>query len=268
MKKFGCIAVCLALCMVFCSRCFAAQVPLWLLTYSTGSGEAYIYARPDGMRIEYLRHLVLLSTAPKWQPVFFSTKVKRIYYMPQDIKSLARASSKFVKYDFRLQRPSFPEENWFGLRVIHKTLPIKEFQADGMSGLHTDNAVRACRIDLFETKSLPLSTGAITSAQMYFSERYALATDCIPLGLRITDDSGKSLWIFKLRSASNTSGDLALYDRPKNLAIAKTQTAVYLDDRQQSEMKNIAKDLGIIEVPNKEPGNVLGKESGKLLSKP
>jgi hypothetical protein len=63
--------VSLALGLILSSQCIAAQLPLWLLTYNTGAGEAYIYAQPDGVRIEYLRHLVLLTTSPKWAAGLF-----------------------------------------------------------------------------------------------------------------------------------------------------------------------------------------------------
>ena len=268
MKKVGCLAVSLALGLILSSQCIAAQLPLWLLTYNTGAGEAYIYAQPDGVRIEYLRHLVLLTTSPKWQPAYFSTRVKRIYDMPPGIKELARKSNNLAKYDFRLQRPSGPEENWYGLKVTRKTLQIKEYQSSGISGLQTDNAVPARSIDLYETKSLALPPGAVASAQMYFSERYKLATDGIPLGLRVIDDSGKLLWIFKLKNASKTKGDLALFERPKNLALAKTLSAVYLDDSQRSAIRDIAEDLGIAELPKKSSSKGLVKESGSSTRRP
>ena len=221
----------------------AVAPTMWQLKYDTGSGEANLFLSESGVRINYFYHQVLLCTAPKWQLCYFSTKLKNYYEVPLNSNMLEKEAS-LAGYDFRKAAVS-GAENWCGARTSKATITGKDFRLNSFSTMIANDSLKARSINLYETDALPLNKDSFRISQAFFAERYGVRSSKLPLGLKVVQPDGQEVWIFKLRSIKQIAFDTQIYERPKNLSRAKTMGAVYLDDSQQSALRDLAEDMDL-----------------------
>lgn len=222
---------------------WAAAPFIWQLKYDTGAGEANLFLCDSGVKIHYFYHQVLLCTAPKWQLCYFSTKLKNYYELPLNSKMLEQEAN-LAGYDFR-KAPASGAENWCGAKTTKATITGKDFRLNSFSTMIANDSLKARSINLYETDALPLNKDTLRISQAFFAERYGVHSGKFPLGLKIVQPDSKEVWIFKLRSIRQIAFDPKIYERPKNLSRAKTMGAVYLDDGQQSALRDLAEDMDL-----------------------
>ncbi len=220
-----------------------ARDEIWQLNYDTGVAPAHLYLADSAVKIEYWKHLNLLSVAPKWQLSYYSKKVGKCFDLPLSHSMMATEAGS-ASYDFRKARSS-GSENWYGAKVDKMVLPIKVFRFNGFSSMVTEDAVKAKEIDLYETESVPLGKNTLLGAQAFFCERYGVRSNKLPLGLKVIQSDGTDLWLFKLRSIRQIPYKADLFVKPKNLKVAKTMGEIVLDDQQRSAMSDMAEDMNL-----------------------
>jgi hypothetical protein len=221
----------------------AKDEKLWQLNYDTGVAPAHLYLADNGVKIEYWKHLNLLSVAPKWQLSYYSKKVGKCFDLPLSHSMMATEAGS-ASYDFRKARPG-GSENWCGAKADKMILPLTVFRFNGFSSLVTEDAVKAKEIDLYETASVPLAKNTLLGAQAFFCERYGVRSSKLPLGLKVIQADGTDLWLFKLRSIRQMPYKDDLFVKPKNLKAAKTMGEIVLDDQQRSAMSDMAEDMNL-----------------------